>query len=277
MTVWTAHDCARVLRTPGPGDDKYSRGVVGLRTGSLAYPGAAVLSTEGAWRAGAGLVRWIGAPEVARLVLARRPETVIRDGRVGAWVVGSGTDADERTPDDRATLAALYRGDVPVIIDAGALDTVGDHAAPLVLTPHAGEFARVQQRLGLTASSDVADDVAAVARALRVVVLRKGATTTIADPAGRVVEVLAETHWTAVAGTGDVLAGAVGAIVAQRPDVPLIEAVATAAWLHARAARRAAGEGGVGLEDAFGGHPIVALDVAENLPMAYRDVVTHAG
>ena len=92
---WSREDTARFLRVPGADDDKYSRGVVGLRTGSSAYPGAAVLGVEAAWRAGAGFVRYVGDGRAADAVIARRPETVvspsIAGARVGAWVIGSGT------------------------------------------------------------------------------------------------------------------------------------------------------------------------------------------
>ena len=76
MDVWSQKDAAAWLRAPRPDDDKYSRGVVGIRTGSPAYPGAAVLGVEAAWRTGTGMVRFEGADSVARLVLQRRPETV---------------------------------------------------------------------------------------------------------------------------------------------------------------------------------------------------------
>lgn len=272
---WTALDCARILRAPDAAADKYSRGVVGLRTGSPTYPGAAVLSTEGAWRTGAGLVRWVGDPDVARLVLQRRPETVIRDGRVGAWVVGSGTDADERTAEEYQALERLWQGDTPVVVDAGALESVAAHSAPLVLTPHAGEFSRLQQKWNLVPSGDAVADVLAAARALDAVVLLKGHRTLIADPDGHVVRVDAETSWTSTAGSGDVLAGAIGAVIAQRPDVALWEATATAAWVHARAARLASHASAEAGSDA--GRPFVALDLAEALPLAVHEVLGARG
>src|SRR3954453_5362537 len=94
--LWTLEDAARVLRRPTPADDKYSRGVVGFRTGSDAYPGAAVLGVEAAWSTGVGMVRYLGPDGAAPLVLSHRPETVTADGRVQSWVIGSGTDAASR-------------------------------------------------------------------------------------------------------------------------------------------------------------------------------------
>src|SRR5690606_32743130 len=99
IRVWTREDTAGFLRVPTAEDDKYSRGVVAVRTGSAAYPGAAVLGVEAAWRAGAGYVRYLGG--AADAVIARRPETVaggdIGRTRADAWVIGSGTDAAHRT------------------------------------------------------------------------------------------------------------------------------------------------------------------------------------
>lgn len=281
LREWTRDDAAPHIMVPTDFDDKYSRGVVGLRTGSVAYPGAAVLGVEGAWRAGAGMVRWVGPAEVATLVLHRRPETVIADGRVGAWVIGSGMDADARTRALTSSLKALLAGDVPVVIDAGALDLAAGAAAPVVVTPHAGEFARLRQALGLDVAEvgEIESRAAAVAEtadALGHVVLLKGSETVVSGPGGPAIVVRAATPWLATAGAGDVLAGVVGALIAARPDGDLAELAATAAWLHGTAARIAAGiglgDGGVHVNRSAGvalvGQPIVALDVAEALPSA---------
>ncbi|MFJ4173928.1 NAD(P)H-hydrate dehydratase [Microbacterium sp. NPDC089696] len=267
---WSRADTARFVRAPRDDDDKYSRGVVGLRTGSDAYPGAAILGVEAAWRSGAGFVRYIGGSRAGEAVIARRPETVVSpsaDGaRVDAWVIGSGTDAARRTPADEEELRGILAGSVPVIVDAGALDLAA-HApaggAPLILTPHAREFARLRQQLDLPDDPDRRRAAASVADRLRAVVLLKGAATIIADPDGTVIRVDAGTGWLATAGTGDVLGGVLGAVVAANPDARLNEAAAAGAWLHGAAARIAAGA-----DDDAPGHPIVALDVAESLPHA---------
>ncbi|KNY07392.1 NAD(P)H-hydrate dehydratase [Microbacterium sp. GCS4] len=268
---WSRADTARFVRVPDADDDKYSRGVVGLRTGSDAYPGAAVLGVEAAWRSGAGFVRYVGPGRAADAVLARRPETVVaahaEGARVGAWVIGSGTDAAHRSPDDEAELRSILAGDAVVVVDAGALDLAADAApdatAPLVLTPHAREFARLRTRLDLPDDSDRERSAAEVAALLGAVVLLKGASTVIADPDGAVIRVEAGTGWLATAGTGDVLGGVLGAVLAANPDASTSEAVAAGAWLHGAAARIAAGADG-----GAPGHPIVALDVAESLPQA---------
>ena len=139
---WTAEHAAGVLRMPTASDDKYSRGVLGVRTGSERYPGAAVLGVEAAHRTGLGMVRYLGPERPTALVLARRPETVTADGRVQAWLIGSGTDASERRAAETRALRDLLAGEVPVVVDAGALDLVADAPgsapwrAPVVVTPH---------------------------------------------------------------------------------------------------------------------------------------------
>lgn len=269
---WSRGDTARVLRAPTPDDDKYSRGVVALRTGSPAYPGAAVLGVEAAWRAGAGFVRYVGEERVADAVLARRPETVTgRDvgrTRVDAWVIGSGTDAAHRRPDEEEHLRALLRGDARVVVDAGALDLVDRPAAPTLLTPHAKEFAALRRRLGLPTGGDRVAEASQVARALQVAVLLKGSRTLVAAPDGGVIAIGAGTAWLSTAGTGDVLGGALGAVLAAASGSPLAEAAAAGAWLHGHAARIASGT-----TNGEPGHPIVALDVAEALPRAIADVL----
>lgn len=271
---WSRAETARVLRVPTPADDKYSRGVVALRTGSNAYPGAAVLGVEAAWRTGAGYVRYVGEGRAADAVIARRPETVaapdVGHTRVDAWVIGSGTDAASRTADEERMLCELLAGSIPVVVDAGALDLVGGAAAPLLITPHAGEFARLRERLGLSSegAGDRAADAAETAEALAATVLLKGATTLIATAEGTVHSVSSAPAWLSTAGAGDVLAGVLGALIASRPDLSLAENAAAGAWLHGHAAALASGA------STGPGHPIVALDVAEAMPAAIEDLLS---
>lgn len=270
---WSRGDTARFFRAPAPDDDKYSRGVVALRTGSPAYPGAAVLGAEAAWRAGAGFVRFVGAPRVADAVLARRPETVAGPDaggtRVDVWVIGSGTDPGERSDAETLALRDILSGSATVIIDAGALDLAPGTRAPFVVTPHAREFAKLRDRLRVPSSDDDRAEAAAqMAAKIGGTVLLKGARTLIADPAGTVLAVEAGTGWLSTAGTGDVLAGVLGAVAAANPGESLAEAAAAGAWLHGHAARIAAG-----VLDGAPGRPIVAMDVAEALPLAIADVL----
>ncbi|MFT4234069.1 MAG: NAD(P)H-hydrate dehydratase [Microbacterium sp.] len=279
---WGAADARGVLRVPTASDHKYSRGVVSLRTGSESYPGAAVLSVEGATRAGVGMVRWDGPSSVAALVLQRRPETVIGTGRTTAWVIGSGMDARARTDAEAAILHDILSGTEPAVVDAGALDLAASAACPVIVTPHDGELREVRIPLGF--GIDDVDEAplnerlasgfaerALVARetavALGAVVLLKGASTIVATPGGWWTVVRSGTPWLATAGSGDVLAGVIGAVLAgaQAESVEDLGPVAaTGAWLHGAAARLAAGASSASI-----GHPITAIDVAGHLPAAF--------
>ncbi|MCH1883026.1 ADP/ATP-dependent (S)-NAD(P)H-hydrate dehydratase [Agrococcus sp. ARC_14] len=255
------------LRTPGADDDKRSMGVLGVVTGSVRYPGAAVLGVEAAWRTGAGMVRLWAPRRVQDLVLARRPETVCHaldeaPTGVDAWLLGSGQDARERDSALRSLLLAVLGSGAPCVIDAGALDLATAHAGPVVLTPHAGELARLLGD-GDAAGSDLAGQAARAAARLRAVVVAKGAPTHIVDALGAAVSVEAATHRLATAGTGDVLAGLLGAMLAgnatalAEPGV-LARIAAEGVRLHGEAAALAAADN----------RPITALDVAERLPQA---------
>ncbi|WP_217183485.1 ADP/ATP-dependent (S)-NAD(P)H-hydrate dehydratase [Streptomyces sp. AC495_CC817] len=274
---WSRRETEQLFRLPTRTDDKYSRGVVALRTGSAAYPGAAVLGVEAAWRGGAGFVRYVGEQRVADAVLARRPETVTGPDagstRVGAWVIGSGTDPSARSEEEAAALRQILAGDAPVVVDAGALDLAGGARAPFVVTPHAGEFARLQERLRLRPASDGRAETAVVqvADALGGVVLLKGARTLVGTADRTVFAVDESTGWMATAGTGDVLAGVIGAVIAANPGRPIAEAAAAGAWLHGRAGRLATGV--LSGETRHNGMPIVALDVAHALPRAIADLL----
>lgn len=270
---WTSADTAAVLRVPTASDDKYSRGVLGVRTGSDAYPGAAVLGVEAAWRTGLGMVRYLGPDRATDLVLRRRPETVTVDGRVQAWLIGSGTDAGVRSRAETEALRAILTGAEPVVVDAGALDLAPEATAPIIVTPHAREHRRLRDLLGLGEAPDDVTAARETAAALGGVVLLKGAATIVAAPSGWVRVVRAETSWLATAGTGDVLAGALGALVAgaeaargAEPTVDLAALAAAAAWLHSRAARLAS--------HARDGGPVTAGDVADALAAAVGGVLS---
>lgn len=263
MTLeWTAREAAEALRMPTAGDDKYSRGVLGVRTGSDRYPGAAVLGVEAAHRTGVGMVRYRGPERSTALVLARRPETVTADGRVQAWLIGSGTDGAERSAAETGALRLLLAGDDPLVVDAGALGLVPGRvgAAPVVVTPHDREHALLREAAGLDAGTGADREAAAAGTAatLGVAVLLKGHRTIVATPAGVVRVVSAPTAWLATAGTGDVLGGILGALVAASAPSDaeqLGPLAATAALIHGRAALAAS--------TARAGGPVTALDVAD--------------
>jgi len=276
VASWTVQDAAGVLRRPGAADDKYSRGVLGIRTGSDAYPGAAVLGVEAAWRTGVGMVRYLGPSVPTILVLQRRPETVTVDGRVQTWLIGSGTDAATRSDADTEALRGILSSSLPVVVDAGALDLAPSATAPLVVTPHGREHARLRSLLGLADDPPTTDAARAAsaletASALGATVVLKGFVTVVASPNGWVRTVSAGTPWLATAGTGDVLAGALGAVVAgAEPSVSaddLGPLAAGAVWLHGRAGSLAAGDLGAG------GGPITAGDVAAALPRAVAEAL----
>lgn len=227
---------------PGPGDDKYTQGVVGVAAGSAEYPGAGVLCSGAAVAGTAGMVRYTGTakPEV----LARWPEVVaVEDfsatGRVQAWTVGPGLGTGESAI---AAVKHAFAAEVPVLVDADAITVLAEHPGlldaprgPLLLTPHAGEFAR------LTGAKPGADRVAAVRAAARrfdATVLLKGNVTVIAAPNGSVLVNSAPGAWAATAGSGDVLSGLIGALLASGLD-PLT-AAGVGAHVHSLAALLAA-------------------------------------
>ncbi|MFD8227822.1 NAD(P)H-hydrate dehydratase [Streptomyces massasporeus] len=257
-------DVARLLPVPGAESDKYRRGVVGIAAGSARYPGAAVLAVSGALRGGAGAVRYVGPAGDA--VIARFPETLVSDqgpkhaGRVQAWVVGPGAG------DDAATVAEVLAADVPVLIDADGLrladaEVVRGRRAPTLMTPHAGEAAAL---LGVERGEVEGGRLAAVrelARRYGATVLLKGSTTLVADSGGGAVRVNPTgTGWLATAGSGDVLSGLGGSLLAA--GLPAVEAGSVGAYLHGLAGRLAAD-----------GAPVGAHDVADAVPRAWRNVL----
>ncbi len=230
--VVTEDDLRAWYPWPGAGSDKYSRGVVGVDTGTDVYPGAAVLGVSGALHAGAGMVRYAGP--VRDEVLRAFPSVVAPvdpsdPGRVQAWVVGSGWPGG-----DADRLGRRLADGVPLVVDAGALADLPGLSAGCLLTPHAGELARF---LGVERSSVEADPVGHSRRAATragASVLLKGATQYCAAPDGSVLVVEAGPAWTATAGSGDVLAGIAGTLLAA--GLPAHRAGALAAALQARAA-----------------------------------------
>ncbi|GAA2451498.1 bifunctional ADP-dependent NAD(P)H-hydrate dehydratase/NAD(P)H-hydrate epimerase [Streptomyces macrosporus] len=258
-------DVAALLPRPAAESDKYRRGVTGIAAGSARYPGAAVLAVAGALRGGAGAVRYAGP--ATDVVIARFPETLVsagsptEAGRAQAWVVGPGLGDGPRAAETVREVLAL---DVPVLVDADGLrlmdaERVRERTAPTVLTPHAGEAAAL---LGTARGEVEAARLASVrelARRYRATVLLKGSTTLVAEPdEDRPVRVNPTgTGWLATAGSGDVLSGLIGSLLAAGLAAP--DAAMAGAYLHGLAGRLAA--------------PLAsALDVAEALRRVWEDV-----
>lgn len=243
-------DLARLLPRPQAGDDKYTRGVLGVVAGSQQYTGAAVLSVGAGVAAGAGMVRFSGAPHAAEQVRARWPEVVVSPhrggevvnaGRVQAWVVGPGLGTDVTAAD---AVEAVLAQDVPVLVDADALtiaaqhqDWLRDRTAATLLTPHDREFAR----FGAEVTADRIGSARALARELGVHVLLKGDATVVVGPDGPARVNTTGSPALAAAGSGDVLSGGAGALLAQ--GLGPLDAGSLGAHLHGLAGRAAAGRG----------------------------------
>lgn len=331
----TARDCAGLLRAPRIDDTKYSRGVVGLVTGSNLYHGAALLSSTAAANANVGMIRYQGPDGVGQLILGSIPEAVLGTGRVESWVLGSGVPTQAaldrmgggKTDDgdgQRDLIASLLTrqaqdeeegraGTAPaMVIDAGALDLVPDRIGPqAALTPHAGEMASLLQAHGQRVDVDQVLDrpVHWAIRAWELTgatILLKGAVTLVVGDDGtgqpRVMTSGFGPAWLSTAGSGDVLSGTIGALLAQNADLiqdepaSMVDLVAAGAYLHGLAGSLAADSLQSGWdvplvfqprnpqsfldqiqEDAshrtttgYGplGHPIRASEVAEHLPQA---------
>ncbi|MFB9742220.1 NAD(P)H-hydrate epimerase [Pseudonocardia sulfidoxydans] len=258
-------DVAAGWPLPGPTDDKYTQGVTGIAAGSSTYPGAAVLATGAAVLATSGMVRYAGS--AADGVRARRPEVVATDalgdaGRVQAWTVGPGLGTDAA---GREALAAVIAQGVPLCVDADAITLLGEHAdlrgavrgKPVIVTPHDREFARI--------AGEVGDDrIGAARRAaaeLGVTVLLKGNATVVASPGGVVFVHPSAGSWAATAGSGDVLSGIVGALLAAGREP--VWAGAAATHVHGVAAALAAR-----------GAPAPASEIEAHIPDAIRALAT---
>lgn len=252
--VLTDDDAARLTPRPGVADDKFSLGVTGVVAGSARYPGAALLSVGGTVTARPGLVRYAGP--CAADVVRRWPEVVAapdfsQAGRVQAWVAGPGMGTDGAA---LATLRDVLATDVPVLVDADGLTVLAQAPSLLagrarrgsttVLTPHAGEFARLFPDLDPAGPGGRLAAVRGAAARCGAVVLLKGHRTTVANPDGDAFVNTSGSPYLATAGSGDVLSGLAGALLSAGLDG--LTAAALAAHLHGRAGERAAAAGHAG-------------------------------
>ena len=283
---------APLLPRHDPAGHKYRRGSVLLLGGSRQYGGAPLLMAGGALRGGAGMVyvalpaslvgtlqaRWpsaiaLGLPEDGQGNLAPEALSLLREwsGKVEAVALGPGLGRSEGVLSlVRDWLAGLR---LPAVLDADALiayrdsyDTLAAQPGPRVLTPHSGELA---QLLGMSASAVDADRETVLAAAARekLVLLHKGAPTELVGPDGIIHTVAGGHPAMARGGTGDVLTGLIGALLAQSPE----ESAAMSrlgAWLHAEAGRRAGLAKGRGL---------CSEDIIKAIPEAWRVIEPVAG
>ncbi|GIH89435.1 bifunctional NAD(P)H-hydrate repair enzyme [Planobispora siamensis] len=293
VTELTGEGVAALLPRPDARSDKYRRGVVGIAAGSHRYTGAAVLAVGGAIRAGAGMVRYAGVAEPVAQVRARWPEAVVTElaparddgrtgpetgtryaspeaggvdlgkriedvGRVQAWVLGPGLGTGTEA---HAVARAILAGDVPVLVDADGLTLIAHDRsllrrdAPVLITPHAGELSRLLQVSRGKIEARRLEYARLAAAELGVTVLLKGSTTVVAREGDPVRVNPTGSPWLATGGTGDVLAGLAGTLLAAGLDC--YDAASCAAYLHGIAGR-------------YG--PLAAGDVAEALPEVMRSV-----
>ncbi len=239
-------------------DHKYRAGYVAVLAGSAAYPGAAWLASQAAYRTGAGYVRLLMPAGAAGPMRSRLVETVLEeigdgdilddagrtlkivdDDRLGALVCGPGLGRDPAT--SAAVRRVILESQVPCVLDADGLVAFSGQAealrgrSNLVLTPHAGELATL---LGERTGDVVKEHLAAARRAAAVTgqaVLLKGSSTLVAGPSGDVRAIVQGPPQLASAGTGDALSGIIGALLSK--GLEPFEAAYAGGWLHAEAGR----------------------------------------
>jgi ADP-dependent NAD(P)H-hydrate dehydratase / NAD(P)H-hydrate epimerase len=275
--LWRQH-----FPVPKPGGHKYTRGHAVVVSGPAFSTGAARLAARGALRAGAGLVT-IASPReavainaAANLAIMVRPvdtapELVdfLADSRRNALVLGPGVGVGQET---RERVLAALAAQCAVVLDADALtsfagdleslaDAIRKRPHPTVLTPHDGEFSRLFKEVEEKPLSKL-ERARRAAVASGAIILFKGADTVVAAPDGRAAIADNAPPWLATAGSGDVLAGIVGACLAQR--MPGFEAAAAAVWLHGAAATQA-------------GPGLIAEDLPEAMPGVFRNLFAALG
>jgi hydroxyethylthiazole kinase-like uncharacterized protein yjeF len=274
--VWRSKDAARCIVIPSDLDHKYSRGVLGIITGSAQFPGAAVLTTSAALATGLGIARFHSSSGLAHLVLHQSPEAVVQPGPVTAWLAGSGIHhkkySDFTTFLRHRWFTLLKRQTVPTVLDAGALHLAGKLEQPTLITPHAGELSRLFAQHGVTVSAEMIESDPATwaqkcSELLNVTVLLKGSKTVVAQ-GDFVISLPRATPFLATAGSGDVLAGIIGALVATNyieilnDSKRLAHVAATGAFIHNQAALLASQ-----------GAPITASDISSNIQEAIRKLL----
>jgi len=273
---WKSKDAARCIIIPSELDHKYSRGTLGVITGSAQYPGAAVLTTSAATATGLGALRFHSSSGLAHLVLHQSPEVLVQPGPVTAWLAGSGINS-KRFSDITTWLrhrwfVLLDRQSVPTLLDAGALHLAGSLEQPTLITPHSGELSKLLAQRGVIASAELIESnpsewAMKASELLAVTVLLKGSKTVVAQDQ-YLIELPVATPWLATAGSGDVLAGIIGALMATNyieilnDSKRLADVAATGAFIHNRAALIASN-----------GAPISASSIISAIPKAIGKIL----
>jgi hydroxyethylthiazole kinase-like uncharacterized protein yjeF len=276
ITKWSAKDAKKHIVIPSELDHKYSRGTLGVITGSAQYPGAAVLTSKAAAATGLGVLRFHSSSGLAHLVLHSIPEALVQPGKVDAWLVGSGV-SDKKYSDYTTWLRhrwfqLMKAQNVPTVLDAGALNWAGKLSQPTLITPHAGELSKLLMKRGIAVSSEAIEAepkkwAMLSAQKLGATVLLKGSITYVANDE-LMIELPKATPWLATAGSGDVLAGIIGALVATNyieilnDENNLARVAATGALIHNNAALLASV-----------GSPISATSIVEFIPEAIKKII----
>jgi hydroxyethylthiazole kinase-like uncharacterized protein yjeF len=276
ITQWSAKDAKKLIVIPSELDHKYSRGTLGVITGSAQYPGAAVLTSKAATATGLGVLRFHSSSGLAHLVLHSIPEALVQPGKVDAWLVGSGV-SDKKYSDYTTWLRhrwfqLMKAQNVPTVLDAGALNWAGKLSQPTLITPHAGELSKLLMKRGIAVSSEAIEAdpkkwAMLSAQKLGVTVLLKGSITYVANDE-LMIELPKATPWLATAGSGDVLAGIIGALVATNyieilnDENNLARVAATGAFIHNNAALLASV-----------GSPISATSIVDFIPEAIKKII----
>ena len=274
--VWKSKDAASCIVIPSDLDHKYSRGTLGVIAGSAKYPGAAVLTTRAAIATGLGALRFHSNSGLAHLVLHSTPEALVQPGPVTAWLAGPGIDgkkfSDVTTWLRHRWFVLLNRQSVPTILDAGALHLAGSLEQPTLITPHSGELSRLLLQRGIIASAELIESnpgewAKKASELLAVTVLLKGSQTVVAQDEF-VIELPIATPWLATAGSGDVLSGIIGALIATNyieilnDTRHLARVAATGALIHNHAALLASSGG-----------PISASSIIDEIPQAVAKIL----
>lgn len=261
-----------LLPRPGADSHKHMRGRLGVVSGGALSTGAARLAARAGLRIGAGLVKVFCPPDAAP-VLAPSLEAMMLASfatpeqlqaladPMDAIVIGPAAGLIESTA---LNLAALARTGAALVVDADALTLFRDRPEQLfawldrddVLTPHEGEFERLFP--GLLEAQGREGAAQEAARLAGAIVVLKGAATVIAAPDGRLAVNGDGSPWLATAGTGDVLAGLIGGLIAQHMDS--FDAARAAVWMHSEAARRF-------------GPGLISEDLPQQLPAVLADLL----